>query len=83
VTEVKAEPGPVNALNLPPVLFEDSERFVDLASLEKDAGSTVVDFETDLHVGYRRGAMPSRSPLYPRAITAATGGPAKATLRSV
>jgi ATP-dependent exoDNAse (exonuclease V) beta subunit len=59
------------------------EGVVDLAFYEADAGWTVVDFKTDLDLGDRRAGYERQVSLYARAITAATGAPARGALLSV
>lgn len=59
------------------------EGVVDLAFFEANAGWTVVDFKTDLDMGDRKGAYARQVAVYARAISAATGAPAKGALLSV
>ena len=59
------------------------EGVVDLAFFEESAGWTVVDFKTDLDMGDRKGAYARQVAVYARAISAATGAPAKGALLSV
>jgi ATP-dependent helicase/nuclease subunit A len=59
------------------------EGVVDLAFFEKDVGWTVVDFKTDLDMGDRKDAYARQVAVYARAISAATGKPAKGALLSV
>jgi len=58
------------------------EGVVDLAFLEQGTW-TVIDFKTDLDLGNRRAAYAQQVAAYARAITAATGAPARAALLSV
>ena len=59
------------------------EGVVDLAFLEKGAGWTVVDFKTDVEIASRKDAYVRQIDAYARAISAATGEPAKGALLSV
>jgi ATP-dependent exoDNAse (exonuclease V) beta subunit len=59
------------------------EGVVDLAFFEQEAGWTVVDFKTDLDMGDRRAAYARQVATYARAISAATGSPARGALLSV
>ena len=58
------------------------EGVVDLAFLEKD-GWTVVDFKTDLEIAGRKAEYIRQIDAYARAITAATGEPARGALLAV
>lgn len=59
------------------------EGVVDLAFLEKGAGWTVVDFKTDVELAGRKDAYVRQIDAYARAISAATGEPAKGALLAV
>jgi ATP-dependent exoDNAse (exonuclease V) beta subunit len=59
------------------------EGIVDLAFLEDGAGWTVVDFKTDVEMGARKDAYARQVEAYARAITAATGQPARGALLAV
>jgi ATP-dependent exoDNAse (exonuclease V) beta subunit len=59
---------------------------VDLAFREEGAAGavwTIVDFKTDVELGAQRAAYEAQVRLYARAVTAATGEPARAVLLSV
>ena len=58
------------------------EGVLDLAFREED-GWTVVDFKTDVELASRKAAYEAQVALYARAVTAATGEPARAVLLSV
>lgn len=59
------------------------EGIADLAFYEKANGWTVVDFKTDIALSLRKDGYARQITLYARAISAATGEPAKGVLLSV
>jgi ATP-dependent exoDNAse (exonuclease V) beta subunit len=59
------------------------EGVVDLAFLEEGAGWTVVDFKTDRDLALRKEDYARQLDAYARALTAATGEPARGTLLAV
>ncbi len=59
------------------------EGVIDLAFFEKESGWTVVDFKTDVEMASRKEAYMRQVDAYARAISAATGEPAKGALLSV
>lgn len=59
------------------------EGVADLAFFEDGAGWTVVDFKTDLALGDRKEGYERQIALYARALTDATGAPARGVLLSV
>jgi ATP-dependent exoDNAse (exonuclease V) beta subunit len=59
------------------------EGIADLAFFEKGAGWTVVDFKTDLALGDRKEGYQRQIAIYARAVTDATGEPARGVLLSV
>jgi ATP-dependent exoDNAse (exonuclease V) beta subunit len=56
------------------------EGVVDLAFFENDHGWTVVDFKTDIALGHRHETYARQVGIYARALSAATGSPAKGAL---
>ncbi|MFO0740834.1 MAG: 3'-5' exonuclease [Labilithrix sp.] len=59
------------------------EGVADLAFFEKGKGWTVIDFKTDLAMGDRKDGYQRQIAIYARALTDATGEPAKGVLLSV
>ena len=59
------------------------EGVVDLAFFDDKTGWTVVDFKTDLDMGDRRDAYARQVAVYARALSTATGAPARGAILSV